>query len=61
MKTPKSSFFAAEGRFLYALLWVVSFAALIGLVWVWRGSQKANPVLLNIETGQPVSTPAPHS
>jgi hypothetical protein len=61
MKTPKSSFFAAEGRVLVALLWIVSFAAILGLVWVWRGSQKANPVLLNLETGQPVPTPAPRS
>jgi hypothetical protein len=50
MKTPKASFFPSEGRVLYALLWIVSFAAIIGLVWVWRGSQKANPVLLDLET-----------
>jgi hypothetical protein len=61
MKTPRASFFPAEGRVLYALLWVVSLAAILGLVWVWRGSQKANPVLLNLETGQPVSTPVPRS
>ncbi len=59
MKTPKSSFFPGEGRFLYALLWVVSFAAIVGLIWVWLGSRKANPVLLNLETGKPVATPAP--
>lgn len=60
MKTPKASFHPSEGRVLYALLWVVSFAALAGLVWVWRGAERAKPVLLNLETGQPVSTPAPH-
>jgi len=60
MKTPRASFFASEGRVLYALLWIVSFAALLGLVWVWRGAQKAHPVLLDLETGKPVATtPAP--
>ena len=56
MRTPKSSFFPSEGRVLQALLWIVSVAALLGLVWVWRGSQKANPVLLDLETGKPVPT-----
>jgi hypothetical protein len=60
MKTPKASFHPSEGRVLTVLLWVVSFAALAGLVWVWRGAEKARPVLLNLETGQPVSTPVPH-
>jgi hypothetical protein len=60
MKTPKSSFFQGEGRFLSALLWIVSFAAIIGLLWVWRGSERAHPVLLDLETGKPVATPAPH-
>ena len=59
MKTPKASFFPAEGRVLSALLWIVSFAALVGLVWVWRGSEKARPVLLDLETGKPVATAAP--
>ncbi len=58
MKTPRSSFFASEGRVLYALLWILSFVTLVGLVWVWRGSQKANPVLLDLETGKPVPTRA---
>jgi hypothetical protein len=59
MKTPKASFHPSEGRVLYALLWIVSFAAIAGLFWVWLGARRANPVLLNLETGQPVSTPAP--
>ena len=59
MKTPNASFFPGEGRVLYAMLWIVMFAGLVGLVWVWLGARKANPVLLNLETGQPVATPAP--
>jgi hypothetical protein len=59
-KTPRSSFFQSEGRLLYALLWIMSFAAIVGLVWVWLGAQRANPVLLDLETGKPVATPAPH-
>ena len=56
MKTPRSSFFAEEGRVLYALLWIMSFAALVGLVWVWLGAERAKPVLLDLETGKPVPT-----
>jgi hypothetical protein len=56
MKTPKASFFPGEGRVLYALLWIVMFAGLVGLVWVWLGARKANPVLLDLETGKPVPT-----
>lgn len=56
MKTPRASFFMAEGRILFAILWLMSLATLLGLLWVWRGSQKANPVLLDLETGKPVPT-----
>lgn len=52
--TPKSSFSSREGKILVTLLWVVA-ALFIGImVATWIGAEKANPVLLDLETGKPV-------
>lgn len=56
MRTPRSAFFSGEGRLLLVLFWGMAALCLAGLVWVWIGSERAKPVLLNLETGQPVPT-----
>jgi len=55
MITPKSSFGRHEGRFLQGLLWVAGavFVALMILTWVL--AERANPVMLDLETGKPVA------
>ena len=44
MRTPRAAFFSGEGRLLLVLFWG------------WIASERAKPVLLNLETGQPVPT-----
>ena len=54
MITPRSSFGRHEGRFLQGLLWVTGavFIALMVLTWVM--AERANPSMLDLETGKPV-------
>ena len=54
MMTPKSSFSPSEGKVLMGLLWATA-ALFIGIMAAaWIGAERANPVLLDLETGQPV-------
>lgn len=51
---PKASFFHLEGRVLQWLLWATG-AFFIGLmILTWVAAERANPVLLDLETGKPV-------
>ncbi len=59
MRTPRKAFFESEGRLLSALFWILGVLTLAGLIWVWVGSERAKPVLLDLETGKPVATPVP--
>lgn len=52
--TPKSSFSAREGKILVTLLWVVAALFVTIMVATWIGAERANPVLLDLETGKPV-------
>lgn len=52
--TPKYSFSPSEGKVIAGLLWATA-ALFIGIMIVtWIGSERANPVLLDLETGKPV-------
>lgn len=52
--TPKSSFSPREGKVIIGLLWATA-ALFIGImIATWIGSERAKPVLLNLETGKPV-------
>jgi hypothetical protein len=52
--TPKSSFSPKEGKVIMGLLWA-TMALFIGImIATWIASERAHPVLLNLETGQPV-------
>lgn len=54
MMTPKSSFSPREGKVLMAVLWATA-ALFIGImIATWIGAERANPVLLDLETGKPV-------
>lgn len=55
MKTPRHSLFRDDGKVLIALFWVTVAVFVIGLVTTWIGSKRANPVMLDLKTGQPVS------
>jgi hypothetical protein len=51
---PKASFFRFEGRLLQLVLWGAG-ALFIGImILTWVASERANPVLLDLETGRPV-------
>ncbi len=57
--TPKASFGRREGTLLQALLWAIG-ALFIGImVFAWVAAERAAPVLLDLETGQPVSAARP--
>ncbi len=51
---PKHSFFAAEGRALQVLLWLTAALFLAIMAAAWIAAERAPPVLLDLETGQPV-------
>lgn len=51
---PKHAFFEAEGRALQVLLWVAAAVFLAIMAATWIASERAAPVLLDLETGQPV-------
>ena len=51
---PKASFSPFEGKLLQALLWLTG-ALFVGIMIVaWVASERAHPVLLDLETGKPV-------
>lgn len=53
--TPRSSFWKGEGTLLKVLLWMTG-ALFIGIMVVtWVAAERANPVLLDLETGEPVA------
>jgi hypothetical protein len=53
--TPRASFGRHEGRVLKWLLWATGavFVAIMVLAWVL--AERADPVMLDLETGQPVA------
>jgi hypothetical protein len=52
--TPKSSFSPREGKVIAGLLWATA-ALFIGIMIVtWIASERAHPVLLDLDTGKPV-------
>lgn len=55
MKTPRHSLFPDDRKVLIALFWVTLAAFVVGLVTTWIGSERAKPVMLDLETGQPVA------
>jgi hypothetical protein len=51
---PKASFGRHEGRLLQGLLWAIG-ALFVGIMIVtWVAAERANPLLLDLETGKPV-------
>ena len=51
---PKASFFRSEGRLLQLLLWATTALFIAIMVLTWVAAERANPVLLDLETGKPV-------
>ena len=52
--TVRSSFWKKEGTLLKVLLWVIG-ALFFGIMIVtWVASERADPVLLDLETGEPI-------
>ncbi|HBL30528.1 MAG TPA: hypothetical protein DD490_27145 [Acidobacteria bacterium] len=52
---PRASFWKSEGRLLQGLLWLISALFICIMVITWKASEKAHPVLLDLETGKPVA------
>lgn len=51
---PRASFFRREGKVLAAILWATA-ALFIGImIATWIAAERANPVMLDLETGKPV-------
>ncbi len=59
MKTPRHSLFRDDGKILIVLFWITLGAFAVGLLTTWLGSRKANPVMLDLKTGQPVAKKPP--
>ena len=51
---PKSSFFRFEDRLLQGLLWATGALFFAIMIATWIAAERARPVLLDLETGQPV-------
>jgi hypothetical protein len=51
---PKFSFFRLEGRLLQFLLWGTTVLFIGIMILTWVAAERANPVLLELETGKPV-------
>lgn len=51
---PRASFWKSEGRLLQALLWMITGLFIAIMVLTWIGAKRANPVMLDLETGRPV-------
>lgn len=55
MITPKASFGRYEGRLLQALLWATGAVFIALMILTWVAAERANPVMLDLETGKPVA------
>ena len=55
MMIPKASFSRHEGRLLQVLLWVTGALFVAIMVATWVAAERANPILLDLETGRPVT------
>lgn len=55
MMTPKSSFGRLEGRVLQWLLWATGVVFIALMILTWVAAERANPVMLDLETGKPVA------
>jgi hypothetical protein len=53
--TPRSSFGRHEGRLLQVLLWVTGAVFMALMILTWVAAERANPVMLDLETGKPVA------
>lgn len=53
--TPRAAFGRLEGRVLQLLLWATAGVFLAIMIVTWVLSERANPVLLDLETGKPVA------
>ncbi len=51
---PRASFFRFEGRLLQFLLWGMGALFVCIMILAWVASERANPVMLDLETGKPV-------
>jgi hypothetical protein len=52
---PRFSFLEGEGRLLSIVLWLMSALFLGIMVVAWIAAERARPVLLDLETGKPVT------
>lgn len=52
--TPKASFSSNEGKMILTLLWVTAAVFIAIMIAAWVSAERAQPVLLDLETGQPV-------
>jgi hypothetical protein len=52
--TVRSSFWRREGTLLKVLLWVISVLFVSIMIVTWVASERADPVLLDLETGEPI-------
>jgi hypothetical protein len=52
---PKASFWSREGKLLGVLLWATMALFLGIMVVTWIASERAHPVLLDLESGKPVA------
>lgn len=52
--TPKASFLNNEGKMILTLLWITAAVFIAIMIAAWVGAERAQPVLLDLETGQPV-------
>ncbi len=54
--TPKAAFGRLEGRVLQAVLWVTGGLFIAIMIVAWVAAERANPVLLDLETGRPAAS-----
>lgn len=52
--TPKASFSSHEGKMILMLLWITAAVFIAIMIAAWVSAERAQPVLLDLETGQPV-------
>jgi hypothetical protein len=52
--TVRSSFWRGEGTLLKVVLWLTAVLFIGIMIVTWVASERANPVLLDLETGEPV-------
>lgn len=55
MITPRFSFGRHEGRVLRWLLWAMGAVFVAIMIVAWVLAERANPVMLDLETGEPVA------